>query len=246
MLSVVRAGQGAVTTDIQPYERLILGLDLGWTLQKAATYAGLRAIDAEREARAFGWPELDGIREQADQLRQLYREEAEMTPRKPREPVPIEPDVEAAMMAGATMIREARASVALDRGQTHDVGPVTVAALATSTAARDADADAQLDAVVTWRADDVTDETMAEPAVEAFVDPIDQAFLDDTREVLGILDRVVSNDPLNSEQRARSAAMTEVLEMVRGICAPTTGELLTLADYVITGTVPVVMLDETR
>lgn len=239
-----------MTADLQPYERLIFALADGAVFTEATRIADIKHAEAMREAKAFGWPDRTQIKQAAADLRGVIEETA-MPPRKTREPIPLEPDVEQAMTAGAALIEEARASIALDRDQTHDVGPVVVT-----------EVPYDLDPVVDrtdeleysrgiWRPDGITDEDVRAIPEVADVQPIrhagvDQLLIEETAATLQTLERVISEDPLSPEQRARSVALTEAIEMVRGVCAPEVGELLTLADYIITGTVPVVMLAGSR
>lgn len=180
-----------------------------------------------------------------------------MPPRTKHEPVPIEPDVEQAITAGAALIREARASVALDRDQTHAVDDIP----------RDLDRlvdhqdqhevqelthDEISDIVQetlgrpVWVADDVTDEQRAAdvPGV-ASVDPIDRELMDDTADLLQTLERVTAavNEralgALDPQQRQRAVALREATDVLLGL-DPVVADLLVVADYIVTGAQPAV------
>lgn len=226
-------------------DALIVALADGRHLREAALAAHLPSAVAVREAKAFGWPDLDAIRLAADEIRErLSREETPVPPRKPV-PIPIEPDVEQAMIAGAAAVREARASVALDRDETHSLDNW-------ETSERGIPDD--LDAVVdhtdqhehpTWRADDVTDEQLAADVPDvASVEAIDRELIADTTEVLQLVERIArpTERPLHVltvEQRQRAVALREASDITLGM-DPVLADLLVVADYIVTGTQPAV------
>lgn len=223
-------------------DALITALADGRTMREAAIAARMPSAVAVREAKAFGWPDLDSIRAAAEDIRERRTPPPAALPggdpvpprTKTREPIPIEPDVEQAMTAGAAIITEARASVALDRDQTHDVGPVDVGELATSTSARDTAADRALD---NWEAP----EGQPQPAAEAT--GVDAALIEDTAATLQLLERITAParplGALTVEQRQRAVALREVADLVLGVDpGPTTGDLVALTDYIVTGRSP--------
>lgn len=219
--------------ELEPYERFVLDLAGGVLFSHAAIAAGLKAADAMREAKAFGWPDRNAIRQAAQDIRDEHsREEsntmARTNPPSRREPIPIEPDVEDAMTAGAALIREARASVALDRDETHAVDE------APPMAGHGLDAAVEFDAP-TWRAEGVTDEQLAADVPEASTAAIDRELMADTGAILRFFDRVDA-PVLNAEQLARA----ESLRVAAGLAiehGATTGDLIALADFIATGSV---------
>lgn len=228
-------------------DALIVALADGRTMREAAATVRMPSAAAVRAAREVGWPDLDAIRLAADEIRErLSREETPVPPRKP-EPIPIEPDVEQAMTpaAGAALVREARASVALDRDETHSLDNW-------ETSERGIPAD--LDAVVdhtdqhehpTWRAGDVTGEQLAADVPDvASVEAIDRELIADTAEVLQLVERIArpTERPLHVltvEQRQRAVALREASDITLGM-DPVLADLLVVADYIVTGTQPAV------
>lgn len=238
-----------MTAALQPYQLLIIALADGIPFATAATRIGMRHADAMREAKAFGWPDLDALRQAAADIRTEHpREETPVPPRTKHAPVPIEPDVEQAMTAGAALIREARASVALDRPGDHDGHTVSLDNWETS---ERGGIPADLDAVV-----DHTDQhetfrpaagshlgtpDLVVAAPEASTAAIDRELMDDTGAILQLFDRLERVTPppaLDREQRARAEALREAADITKDIGAgPTVMDLLELADFIITGTV---------
>lgn len=243
-------------------DALILALADGRTMREAAAIARIPSAQAVRQARDVGWPDLDALRLAAEEIRDrhttppLSREETPVPPRKP-EPIPIEADVEQAITAA--LIREARASVALDRDrdQTHVVDeiPDDLADVVDQQDQREHQAQPAPTVTGSYALDNtetvddldrIVDRT---DDVEASVDPIDRVLMDDTAALLQTLERVTADVPdrplgaLDPEQRQRAVALREVADLILGGGQEATvGELLALTDYIITGTLPVLIV----
>jgi hypothetical protein len=157
-------------------------------------------------------------------------------PRK-TEPVPVEPDVEDAITRGAA---------AAERSRT---------ALATSVEARDAAADEDLAATLTGAVETIRDAVEdaksrtrddysltppfppGPPEVMAAV-KLDRAAVEQVLRDIDVVTADTGPDPvavLTVEQQARILALREVGD---GFPDATIGEVLALADYIVTGTVP--------
>lgn len=195
----------------QPFELLVLALDAGETLAAAGRAAGLAYVDAIREAKAFGWPDAEAIRQAAEEIRSEHSRE-ESTTMNPRrtEPVPIEDDVAAALVAGAPYVEL----------HTSDPGP---------SASRSG---------VTWRAPGVTDEQLAADVPEASTESVDRQVLDGTQALLQLFGELRNDRALDREQRARAVAVHSAAEITKDIGGgPTVADLIDLADYIVTGRV---------
>lgn len=194
-------------------DALIVALADGQSMRDAALTAGMPSAIAVREAKVFGWPHLDSIRAAAEEIRERHAttttpDPGDPVPRKP-EPIPVEPDVEALMTRGAAAYEDARASVALDRDQTHEVV--------------DDQIPHHLDAIV-----DRTDEAeFARGVWDTAHATVDATLIEGPAVVAPVLD---------AAQRARVAAVREARDVYVG--AATLDEILLTADYIVTGTVP--------
>lgn len=88
----------------------------------------------------------------------------------------------------------------------------------------------------------ITKERLQEGLRRALRPGTDTALMEDTAAVLQLLDRAAEPQPLDAldvDQRARAVALREVAD---GFTDATVGETLALADWVITGIVPVVLI----
>lgn len=231
-------------TGYQPYEVLVLALDGGEPFAQAARNAGLSLTDATREAKAFGYPDLEILRGVAAEIRSEHsREESTtMNPRRPAS-VPIEDDVAEAIASGAASIREARASVALDRDQTHEVvdDPAVVVDPTTRFIGTDEPVRVVEEQLPTWRAAGVTDADLGAWSPEASVESVDREVLDGTQALLQLFGEMRKDRPLDDEQRARALALKAAADITKDIGpGPSVADLLDLADYIVTGTVPIV------
>lgn len=186
--------------ELTPGEHVVVLLAEGRTLAAAATEARLDARDAFLEAQACGWPDKDAIKAAAaDILRHAGRTPTDPTtpgdhmPRRAtpsarrgarRDLGPLEPAVEAALSRGASSAKTAigdletpgvdEAALVREHAATQ-MGP-GCSALATSVAARDAAADAILDAVS--EPDDISAARRPDdPAIQAMPEFTDQQVL---------------------------------------------------------------------
>ena len=206
-------------------DALIVALADGRSMRDAAVAARMPSAVAVREAKAFGWPDLDSIRAAAEEIRERHIPSpavlpgGDPVPPRKSEPIPIEADVEQAMAAGAAKAAAAREAFR-DRDETIDVGPVVVT-----------DIPADLDAAVDW-----ADQREAKR---------DALLIEDTAATLQLIERIATpaRPPaavLDVEQQQRALALREAADILAGL-GPGLADLLVCADFIATGCQPAIL-----
>ena len=247
-------------------DALIVALADGRTMRDAALLAGMPSAAAIREAKAVGWPDLDAVRLAAAEIRERHAPPPNdlpggdpVPPRKP-EPIPVEPDVEAAMHRGAKATEQARAALydrlkddfniadaeltehaVMPAEPANDTIPVDLDAVVDRTDQREAQRGV-------WRPDDTPTADATDAAVEP-VPGVDALLIEDTAATLQMLERITTPPPrqalgaLTVEQRQRAVALRKAYDITCGSDpGPTVGDLLAMGDYIVTGTVPVLIV----